>query len=261
MRWCKSILHVAFIVGISVVCSVGVMYWLDNDTKKASDQLSREQAIFRDFAARVASFQEFRMAYGPARLPATCVDSHMKAIRDARGDVRLAFNECEPTLVSQIPAVASKLSDDDLLAVFITIVVNRLAPYGDSSESDPERILDEPMLNCAQHSIMVANLISKYVPDVKVLERIGLDGGAIGNHAFVYYESETAKMILDGTTAMIVFADINDVLRGKVVSVYKMYDFFAASDEHLEIFRRNVRGAYRLGAVRPRHIIYRDSML
>ena len=70
----------------------------------------------------------------------------------------------------------------------------------------------------------------------------------------------TAEMILDGTTAMVTFAGIDDILSGKLISTYDIYDFFRSTDESIEIFRRKVRGAYRLGAIRPEHVIYRVSV-
>lgn len=265
MAFRKFVFQTLFAVTLSVACSAGVAYYLDYRAEgRLADQfvlLDRERAIFRDYATRVASYDEFRMGYGPARLPATCVDDAMESIRQADGDVREAFSKCKDILAQQIPVVASKVSENDLMALFITIVVNRLAPYGESSAVDPEDILEESTLNCAQHSLMVAYLVKKYVPGVKVLERIGLDGGVIGNHALVYYESNTAKLILDGTTAMITLADFNEVISGKTLSVYDMYDFFASADEYQETFRRNVRGAYRLGAVRAKHVMYRENML
>jgi len=262
----KYISRTVLIVVLSVAASAIVAYWVGKFVSGRQlaaqvDLLDRERAIFRDYASRVVNLNEYRLGYGPSRLSTPCIDSSIELFRETDGDVDKVISKCGRSLVDRIPMVSSKISENDIRALFIMIIVNRLAPYGFSSETDPHKILTEPMLNCAQHSIMISYLISQHVSGVKILERIGLDGGAVGNHALVYYESDTAKMILDGTTAMVTFVDIDDVFAGKIVSVYEMYDFFSSTDEHLEIFRRNLRGAYRLGAIRPQHVIYRENVL
>ncbi|AMG86767.1 hypothetical protein [Bordetella bronchiseptica] len=249
---------------VSAVTSTAVIYLskkIDARRQTAAQIVdARERALLHEFASKVTNFEEFRFGYGPGRLSSPCLDKAVEQIRDAGGDVRGAFAECKSSFAAKLPVARKGMSEGDLLAAFIAVVVNRLAPYGSSTASTPAEILAAKTLNCSQHSIMTAALIARYVPDAEVIEKVGLDGGHIGNHALVYYQSKTARMVLDGTSAMITFASIDDILAGKLVSTYDIYDFFQSTDESLEIFRRNVRGAYRLGAVRPEHVIYRESV-
>ena len=168
-----------------------------------------------------------------------------------------AFILCEAALIKKLPMDRLHLNRDDLFAVFATIVANKLAPYGNSDAQSIGEIIASEYLNCAQHSIFIAEELKRYGASGATIERIGLDGGYVGNHSLVSYQRGGVKMLLDGTTATIAFAGLEEVLAGQLVSGYNIYDFYTHTDESIEIFRRNVRGALHLGAIRPEHVIYR----
>ncbi len=224
--------------------------------------LERYQSIQRttldkDYVSKIFNKEEFEMSYGPSRIQTPCINEQIPKIKSTGLQIKEAFLLCEQELIKALPIDRFHLNHDDLFAIYTTIVANKLAPYGNSSASTLKEILVSKYLNCAQQSTFVAEQIKLYGSSGVTIERVGLDGGSIGNHAIVSYQREGVQILLDGTTATIVFAGLEDVLAGQLVSTYSIYDFYTDTDESVEIFRRKVRGALRLGAVRPEHVIYR----
>jgi hypothetical protein len=204
---------------------------------------------------KIAHGKEFPMSYGPNRLTLKCADEKLTRISENALSIIDVFKECREDLAKKFSPFTAE--DEDLFAIFVTIIASRLAPYGHSVETDWTKIPKESALNCAQHSLFVSHAIQHFYPQVETI-RYGLDGGKIGNHAIVAYRRGDFEMVLDGMVSLIVFRSIETVLNGDLVNVYHMYDFYQSTDEHTEIARRNIRGALRMGAVRRKHVIYRQ---
>lgn len=204
----------------------------------------------------IANGEEFAISYGPNRKPFPCADVAVSAVKQDAERIRSEFDRCKKELAVFF-ASRPELEEPELFAIFTTIVVNRLAPYGFSKEGDWRKIPQEPMLNCSQHSIFVAHTIKHFFPEVEVV-RYGVEGGAIGNHALVAYKRGEHQMVLDGMTAMVVFHSMDGILKGDLVNTYGTFDFYFWNDEAVEIARRNIRGSLRMGAIRAQHVIYRQ---
>ena len=106
--------------------------------------------------------------------------------------------------------------------------------------------------------MILAQEVNKFSGDKVVIETFGSDGKWVGNHAIVSYTHGNHSMILDGTTATVGFGDIDDVLSERLLSTYNIFDFYVDTDDAVEILKRKMRGAPRVGALRPKTIIYRD---
>lgn len=215
---------------------------------------------YRDFAAKIANYEEYQLSFGPTRLDTPCIIASMDKIRNTR-ELYPAFKECREELASVLPVNRFELNDQDIYSVFVTIVANRLAEYGTSKAMKIKDLFASKYLNCAQHSLFITHFIKKHAQRGTTIERIGLDGeGYIGNHSLVSYKRGSVNILLDGTSSLVAFVNFDDVINGKIISTYDIYDFYRGTDEAIEILRRKVRGALRLGAIRPEHIIYRETI-
>ena len=76
----------------------------------------------------------------------------------------------------------------------------------------------------------------------------------------VLVTDNSGTLLLDPTTSIVARVQIDEVLKGKPVDVYSMIDYYSGSDEHLEMFRRQIRGALRNGGFRESDIIYKRLM-
>lgn len=204
---------------------------------------------------KIASGKEYAMSYGPNRVEFPCADEHINRIAENALAVKDAFHACREQLsVTFAPFTAN---EPDLFAIFVTIVASRLGPYGHSTQKHWTKIPKERALNCSQHSIFVSHAIQHFYPEVETV-RYGLDGGVIGNHALVAYRRDDFEMVLDGMISLILILPIHKVLEGEPANVFDMFDFYSRTDESVEISRRRIRGALRMGAIRPEHVIYKD---
>jgi len=221
------------------------------------EEAAVDRNMIIDMAGRLITKDEYRLSYGPNRLMLPCLRGQMSKIRQDVAALGGAFDACSASISEAMPNMP-EYGEPELYAVFVTAVSSRLAPYGYSVATDWRKMGVEPSLNCAQHSLFVAAAIADRYPDVG-LELIGVDRGPMSNHALVSYRRGTQALILDGTTSIVVAADIDEALGGEMISPFRMVDFYSGVDEAVEILRRNVRGTFRLGALRPEDVIYRNS--
>lgn len=207
----------------------------------------------KNFTSKIANFEEFELNWGPKK-QFESITKQIPAIKKDLAYIKTAFNNCKEELAKFL--VIRKLEEPELFSVFVTIVASGLAPYGSRSPVTLDEIVSSEYLHCAGYSLFVSQIILEYYPDVNV-KIIGINYGHFGSHAIVYYQNSSFKMILDGTIGVVAFADLDEILNGKLISVYDMYDFSFNTDEAIEILRRNFRGGLRLGAIRHEHVIYR----
>lgn len=255
-RW--HLLIIAFVA----LCGLLSAIWVGNSFNKRLGQLESQPnkaLLERDYLSKIANKEEFEMGYGPSRIQTPCIDSHISRVKTKEISTWEVHVACSSELRKLFRKKKFKLTDSDLFAITVTVVANRLAPYGFSKAQTYEDIISSAYLNCSQHSLFVDEQVQRYGSRDAILTRLGIDGGHIGNYALVFYERSDVKMLLDGTTATVAFVGLDEVLDGVLVSTYNIYDFYTDTDEAIEIFRRKIRGALRLGAIRPKHVIYRIS--
>lgn len=155
------------------------------------------------------------------------------------------FEKCKGELAFKI---GFNLSKAELYAAFCTVVSYLTAPYGRSYATQFADLLDEPALACDNYALLVGHFNELYC-DPATLQFVGMDGGAIGNHAQVFVND---RVLLDPTIGLVALASRDDVFGGRPVT--KIVHFNLRSE--LATFRRTVVGALNAGAYRPSDIIY-----
>ena len=230
---------------------------------KLKDQIRREKVErlhLVEYIEKNIAFDEFRKSYGPAYLALPCLDDWMPKIRYGLENLPTAFETCKREMQKVFGRRAGTKDPNVLYAAFVAVVTSRLAPYGSSKASTVEKILKSKYLNCSQHSIFMATVLRQHFDENVKIETIGIDGGPIGNHAMVSVKAKEFSIFLDGTASVIALASFDEIVNGKLVSIYKIFDFYGrGGDEAIELTRRTIRGALRMGSIRPEHIIYRKK--
>lgn len=126
------------------------------------------------------------------------------------------FDACKLELREALGERFRGLSKKDLRAVYAMLAAHHIAPYGPSSESRFPQMLDEPTLNCGNQTLLTGYLFG---PDDKDMRIMGFEGGAVGNHAQIYYQRGEVRLLLDPTIGMVARAtSFDDMLSGKAIS-------------------------------------------
>lgn len=101
----------------------------------------------------------------PIKLSLDCLsDNEINTIKNSPIEINNIFESCKQELitklVSVIPSASSpSLNQNDLYLFFVTIVVNRLAPYGNRPPfTKVEDLFNVPRLDCSGYAMLVGYL-------------------------------------------------------------------------------------------------------
>jgi hypothetical protein len=250
----KNILYLCFLI-IECAFAFSVGFILHDFYYK---KYKKQDIFVREALDMIVNLEDFKLSYGPNRIPFLCVDSVIPKIRSKKITTKNAFDLCKEEL-KKIIDTRHNATDNHFFAIFLAIVSSRLAPYGNSNAIKIDDIYNEKYLNCAQHANFIKHEMLEHVSGEGYLINFGIDGGSIGNHAMIFFSENNVGLLLDGTTSVVAFVDFDKLFGGKLISVFDMYDFYSKDDEALEIFRRNLRGSLRFGSIRENHVIYKTK--
>jgi len=166
--------------------------------------------------------------------------------------VHSVFRGGKAALITALGPEFSRLSETDLRAVFCTVVSNRMAPYGTSTKMKLDELLREKVLDCDNYAVLACILFDDKKLNMQI---VGFEGGAVGNHAQLFYTNGNTKLLLDPTIGLVALAGFNDVLRGKPVPSPEIR-IFGPADSKVGKFARIVMTSIRDGKYRPSDLLY-----
>lgn len=142
------------------------------------------------------------------------------------------------------------LSTDDLRAVLATIVAPRIAPYGNSKALTLPDIMKAEGLDCDNYVAFVALAVGDAQMDF-----VGFEGGAVGNHAQIFYRNEDVALLLDPTIGLVARTDYNSLLQGGAIPGDEIVRFYPGG-ETLQRFADKVLKAAIEGRYLPSDLLY-----
>ena len=175
--------------GLSLTRSLNALFGLQIDHHWAVNALRPRRQV-----------EEKKPRSPPKSLALHCLPK--REIERFRANVTIVeslFLNCRAELIKSLGVGFRALTDDDLKIVFATILAHELAPYGNSSVVDFDRLLSEPQLDCdnyaalAGHISALMGVLSERSVKFYV---VGFDGGAVGNHAQIFYVRDGVNLFL-----------------------------------------------------------------
>lgn len=161
------------------------------------------------------------------------------------------FRKCKKELKSIFSEDFGGLDDDELKAIFATVVAANFSEYGKSQATDFKEMARSEYLNCGNLVVLVGYLIGE---EDKRIRTIGFEGGAVGNHAQLIYQGKH-NILLDPTIGMVALVSFNELLRGFPVH-RKNIKLFRIRAKKLESFVRKVVRSVLNGDYRPSDFLY-----
>nr|BFD59363.1 hypothetical protein CKG001_14700 [Bdellovibrio sp. CKG001] len=176
-------------------------------------------------------------------------------------ELRSFYSECKSEIKTEIEG---GLSENETAAVFSLIISHGLAPYGNSSEFDFPEMLQEKYLNCGNYPWLLAGIfkILKGVNYPGKMQVIGFDGGIIGNHAQLIYQSDNGTSLLfDPTVGIIARISYLNLINGIAIpekNIISLYSYWTSTlqDPTLHSYHWKVYVALQLGNYRPQDALY-----
>lgn len=156
-------------------------------------------------------YQEAPQVYGVCDW--SVMGGDVVAALDAGAPIEGYYQACAPAVQAPFTALGETLGDDEARAVFATVIAYSFAPYGNSTARWLHELAGESVLDCDNYALL-AHYIYAALGGTETFWLLGWNGGALGNHAQIYYESGTRRMILDPTVAMISLTDMDAVMDG-----------------------------------------------
>jgi hypothetical protein len=190
----------------------------------------------------------------PARL-GCLTDELVARIKVTPSAVLEAFDGCQVELRSALGATLGALDDVDYFAIFATLVSFRWAPYGAGSGITMADLQKQQVMQCQQYAALAAQLLAmRKAPTDLVVRIVGVDGGAVLNHAQIFYSRDQVKLLLDPTIGLVAVGGFDEVMRGLPVSPRQILDFYDRPD--IVEFRDRVVAALTNGRYRPSDLLY-----
>jgi hypothetical protein len=187
--------------------------------------------------------------------PLSCLSSELlNSIREDVTNIVPAFESCRDELLSVTSNL--QLSESHLKGVFAMTVANALAPYGQSTATTLEDLLEEDELDCDNYAILTGYLIEELTLGEHSYRIVGFDGGAVGNHAQSFLAIDGKEILLDATIGLIAEIDLDSLLAGQKVPAEKMVLMYAWDDPDILLFAETVIDALKNGEYNPSDVIY-----
>jgi hypothetical protein len=191
--------------------------------------------------------------------PLSCLTSELlDQIRQDVTNIMPAYESCKDELVNKTYNL--QLSEDHLKGVFAMAVANALAPYGQSSATTLDDLLEEDALDCDNYAILTGYLIEELTLGEYSYRIVGFDGGAVGNHAQSFLAIDGKEILLDATIGLVADIDLDSLLAGQKVPADKMVLLYAWNDPDILLFAEKVVDALVNGEYKPSDVIYIDGL-
>ncbi|MGH6768198.1 MAG: calcium-binding protein [Xanthobacteraceae bacterium] len=179
-------------------------------------------------------------------------DATYQAVRDDPSSAVTIYNNNRTTFIADLGM--SGLSEDAIIAAWCTMMAYGLAPYGpEPSTADLEELLAAPTLACDRYVTLAWRLIELFGISTDEHIAIGLDEGAVGNHAQMLFSDGTSNLLLDPTIGLVVNGvTLNGLISG--ASYTDLATFYHRND--ITAFNSMVINAVQSGEYHVRDFIY-----
>ena len=165
---------------------------------------------------------------------------------------KAAYAACRDELHRKLGAM--QLTPAQEQVAFAAVLAQGMAPYGSSRSVRLEDLLRDKAMDCDNYAILTGFLAREF--GVATLSFAGFDGGAVGNHAQLFYAQPHEELLLDPTIGMVARVDFNHLLQGKPVAAADLKVFRQHDDPAIDAFARTVSGAVRDGKYLPSDLLY-----
>lgn len=174
-----------------------------------------------------------------------------------RADPRKAIPALYESCASEVD---QKLGPLDLTAeeeriAFLSVLAHSLAPYGASRSLKLEDLLADTSMDCDNYAILTGYFNDLFAGRTSKLKFAGFDGGAVGNHAQLFVNTEKG-LLLDPTIGLVARIGFDDLLQGKPLDRSQIVIFRQHEQPDLDFFVKKVYDAILLGKYKPRDILY-----
>jgi hypothetical protein len=150
------------------------------------------------------------------------------------------------------------IGDDPEMTAFVfsSILSHISAPYGKSRETEFLPLLREDSLDCDNYVMLAVYIFESILPKHQSeYEIVGFNGGAIGNHAQLFYKKDSLKMMSDPCYGFVANTRFNNLLEGKHLAKDQLF-VFKWRDPKTEDAAQNTIEAVIKGRYAPRDLLY-----
>jgi hypothetical protein len=178
----------------------------------------------------------------------------IESIRRNPPEILSAYNGCQSDLQRHLESWG--LRRDQRYAIFAALVAHRMAPYGESLALTLDDLLAARQLDCHTYVALTGYLLRFLPASDYRLRFLGFDGGVIGNHAQLLFETRDQSILLDPTIGMIAMIGYDELMMGAKVDPDRVFSAFAYKDSDIDLFERRVVDAVIEGRYRPSDALY-----
>jgi hypothetical protein len=194
--------------------------------------------------------------------PLHCLDARaVETIRSEPEELRQEFEICRPELEQRLAGL--QLAERGHRAAFATIAAHAMAPYANSRVFDLPSLLREPGMDCDNYAALVGHFFRILIPaEPNGFAVAGFVGGAVGNHAQIFFSlSGEPPLLGDPTIGLVAAEGFDDLLSGKPVPPERIFVAHMHEDKLIDAFGDRVFAAIEGGRYRPSDLLYYfDSM-
>jgi hypothetical protein len=185
----------------------------------------------------------------------SCISESRKATirRDPKNGVVQALENCQQEINEKLKPL--KLTEGEKRIAFLSILAHSMAPYGPSRSILLEDLLSDKSMDCDNYAILTGHFNSIINDKTYEINFVGFDGGAAGNHAQLFINSEKG-LLLDPTIGLVARIGFNDLLSGKSMKSNQVIVFRQHTDKQLEFFEKKVYNAILQGKYKPSDLLY-----
>ncbi|AZW42783.1 hypothetical protein CWR61_04265 [Bordetella bronchiseptica] len=187
-----------------------------------------------------------------------CLDEQAMGTVRRTGSVDSILPACQPELTEVLGEDFGVVDEPTLRAVLATVAAANFAEYGSSSAVAYDAIEKSQYLNCGNLVFLMGYLYGGLKE--KGIRPIGMDGGAVGNHAQIMYKSGNNRLLLDPTTGVVAATTFNKLMSGQPVPEEQVR-VFRVKARTIEPFRDKVYRAVVDGGYLPSDLMYMHESL
>lgn len=161
-------------------------------------------------------------------------------------------------LKKQLGKDFNHLSDDEYYFIHCALVAHCMAPYGWSNAVQLDDMLQAPLLNCGNYTILAVRLAEAGRPEIQEkvhLPVVGWESLKMGNHAALFIlRSDKKDIFIDPTNGIIARASYDEIAGGKPVAADQIKDFcfWDRNKNHKNVVLRIIN----YGLLKPSELLY-----
>ncbi|MNX86549.1 hypothetical protein D3C86_1184350 [compost metagenome] len=184
-----------------------------------------------------------------------CLTSNQLAAvkSDPKNAIPVAFENCSVEIDKKTEQLT--LTPEEKRIAFLSILAHSLAPYGASRSISLKDLLADKSMDCDNYAILTGYFNALFAGETHNLKFAGFDGGAVGNHAQLFVDTEKG-LLLDPTIGLIARIGFDDLLQGKPLDHHQAIIFQQHDQPELDFFVKKVYDSVLQGKYKPSDLLY-----